>query len=163
MKKKLLSLTLCLAVLAGTFGTAVSIAQAKTQPKHKTSVTNQKKKAVNRYELATPDITNPKAFEATFNNVKALVAKNNKAAVANYVKYPLTVYCPHNKKLVIKNKTDFIRNYSKIFTPKVKKALLNQKVQNTFVNHSGVCVNNGELWFGAIGKGKYGIISVNIF
>lgn len=163
MKRKLLLLTLCLTVLVGNSSMAVSAAQAKS--KSKTPVTQQSKKVVNRYELA--DITNPKAFEATFNKVKALAAKDNKndnkAAIANYVRYPLTVYYPKNKKLIIKNKAAFIKNYTKIFTPKVKKALLNQKVQDTFVNHSGVCVGDGELWFGTVGKNNYGIISANIF
>lgn len=119
-----------------------------------------KKPIKNRYSVA--GISNPKQFETTFNTIKNLVAKNKKSEVANHVSYPITVKI-NGKKVKISNKSQFVKNYNKIITPKVKKAFLNQNIGNSFVNYQGVMVGNGEVWLNQCKtqNGNYGILAIN--
>ena len=61
-------------------------------------------------------------------------------------------------------KPEFIDNYDEIMTPPVRKAIVEQKVANLFVNWQGVMVGNGEAWLSVSGKEpkRYGIIAVNL-
>lgn len=45
------------------------------------------------------------------------------------------------------SKKDFIKNYSQIVTPKIKKAILNQNPSDIFQNDQGCMIGSGELWF----------------
>ena len=73
----------------------------------------------------------------------------DKNAVAAQVHYPIRVKL-NQKTTEIKDKAAFVKNYDAIFTDKVQQALLDQKVEETFVNYKGVMVGNGELWFTAV-------------
>lgn len=108
----------------------------KQSEKHPASSTN-------RYVVA--GIENPREFEAFFEKVKQLVAKGDKAGVASYVAYPIQVYS-EGKKVSISTQEQFIHQYDQILNSKVRNALQNQKVDQTFVNYQGVMVGNGELW-----------------
>ncbi|MGD8190749.1 hypothetical protein ACQCN2_12285 [Brevibacillus ginsengisoli] len=114
----------------------------------------------NRYAVA--GIDNPQAFESTFRSVQRLVSQGDKIGVANYIRYPLSVYT-NGKKQIIENKQQFIQHYDTIFSPKVKQALINQKVEETFVRDQGVMAGGGEVWFGATDSKpqKYLIITIN--
>jgi hypothetical protein len=118
------------------------------------------KKESDRYSVA--GIDNAAEFEKTFNTVKDLVAKNNKTEVAKYVMYPINAYID-GKKTAISKEADFVKNYDKIMNAKVKKALANQNVANTFVNQYGVMVGQGELWFSQFNNNpkKYCIYGIN--
>ncbi len=124
--------------------------------------------STNKYEAA--GIDNPAEFEKTFNDVKAAIEKDEKETVADYINYPLNVNETSKDNKVtttkIKSKEDFIKNYDSIITGKVKKSMINQKVEDTFVNYQGVMVGDGEIWFKPIsnqtdGSVKYLIITVN--
>jgi hypothetical protein len=114
----------------------------------------------NRYEVA--GISDPAEFEKTFNTIKELVARNDKEEVAAYVLYPLNVNHGSARR-TIRTKQEFIKEYDTLMTIKVKKALANQNVKDTFVNYQGVMVGNGEIWFGIslASDKKYGILSIN--
>jgi bla regulator protein BlaR1 len=111
----------------------------------------------NRYDVA--GISDPKAFESAFNEVKALVAKGDKAKVADYIKYPINAYIDGTRQSIT-SKDQFIKNYDKIFTSKVRTAFLNQDVSTTFVNYQGVMVGNGELWF-SVFDNKFLVYGIN--
>ncbi|GED29701.1 hypothetical protein ABHN11_09315 [Brevibacillus centrosporus] len=111
----------------------------------------------NRYEVA--GITNPQAFEAFYRKLQVWVAKGNKAAIANHVQYPLRVNKDGQSRLIATEK-QFLAEYDRIMTEKVKQALLQQDVKNTFVNYQGVMVGNGELWLREKEK-KFVIVAVN--
>jgi beta-lactamase regulating signal transducer with metallopeptidase domain len=114
----------------------------------------------NRYSVAGFD--DAQAFEKTYNKLQALMAVDDKAAVAEYIAYPITVKLD-GKKTVIKTESDFIKNYDKIITVAVKAAFLNQKVEDTFVNYKGVSAGQGKLWFNKLAGTKqvYSIIAIN--
>ncbi|MFC4775789.1 copper amine oxidase N-terminal domain-containing protein [Paenibacillus sp. GCM10023252] len=114
----------------------------------------------NRYEVA--GIDDPKAFEAFYSEVQKLVAAGEKSKVADYVKYPLSVY-KDGKATVYETKEQFIAGYDDIMTDKVKQALAGQKAEDTFVNYKGVMVGDGEIWFNVSPSGphKFYIYSIN--
>ena len=111
----------------------------------------------NRYEVA--GITNPQAFEAFYRKLQTWVAKGNKAAIANHGQYPLRVNKDGQSRLIATEK-QFLAEYDRIMTEKVKQALMQQDVKNTFVNYQGVMVGNGELWLREKEK-KFIIVAVN--
>lgn len=111
----------------------------------------------NNYEVA--GIDNPLEFNKTFLIIKKIVANNNKKALANYIFYPLKVNSSNNKN-IIKTKEEFIAQYDTIFTPKIKTALTNQKIEDLFVNYQGVMVKDGEIWLKE-SNSKYGIVTIN--
>jgi hypothetical protein len=103
---------------------------------------------------ATAVIENASEFEAFFKKVQQLAAKGDKAGVAGYVAYPIQVKI-NGKKVTITTKEQFIKRYDQIFNNKVKNALKNQKVDQTFVNYRGVMVGDGELWFNVSLKNQH--------
>lgn len=113
-----------------------------------------------KYEIA--GIKNDKAFEKMVRQLKMLVEKDNKEKVAYYINYPLRVNSKAET-IIINNIDEFIKSYDSIITDNVKKALLNQKIDNLFVNYQGVMVGNGQIWFGVDHtSGKVGVIAFNI-
>lgn len=118
-------------------------------------------KETNRYEAA--GIDNPAEFEAVFRKVQELVQKNDKEALVPYIQFPLNVYTNGKKLVPSSDQAQFLANYNLIFTPKVKQALVNQDVKQTFVNAQGVMAGDGEVWFGVINSTpqKYLVITIN--
>ncbi|RXZ77786.1 hypothetical protein EBB07_27310 [Paenibacillaceae bacterium] len=104
-------------------------------------------------------IDDPKEFTNFLDQLQKHVAKNNKAAVAELVSYPLRVN-HDGKSLIIKTKKDFIARYNQIFTDEIKKKLLAQQADTVFVNWKGVMVGDGEIWIGQTGK-QIAVIAVN--
>jgi hypothetical protein len=98
----------------------------------------------NRYKAA--GINDSSEFESSFNYFKVLVAKDNKIELAKYIWYPIDVRI-NGKKTLISSEEEFILNYDKIITPRVKMAVINQQIQNSYVYSSGVMIGQGELWF----------------
>lgn len=119
---------------------------------------SQHSSTANKYAIA--GIEQPKKFEAFFEKFQTLVAKGDKKGVADYMKYPVVV---NGKETTNQTKKQFIKNYDKIFTPNVKKALANQEVENLFVNAQGVMVGDGEIWFGVSTQKpeQYQVIDIN--
>lgn len=113
-----------------------------------------------RYKVA--GIDNAIEFEAAFKQVQELVSEGDKKMVAEYIRYPIVVYIDGTK-TEINTEDEFVKNYDKILTEKIKKALMNQKVKETFVNYKGVMVGQGEIWFTITeeGKHKYSIYGIN--
>ncbi|BAU28049.1 hypothetical protein DFP93_101125 [Aneurinibacillus soli] len=150
---------LLLALLAGLSTTGLAAANT---PQHSNvvdkQVASQHSATPNKYAIA--GIDQPKKFEAFFVKFQTLVAKGDKKGVADYMKYPVVV---NGKKTTNRTKKQFIKNYDKIFTPKVKKALADQKVEDLFVNAQGVMVGDGEIWFGVSTQKpeQYQVIDIN--
>ncbi|WP_289139200.1 hypothetical protein [uncultured Brevibacillus sp.] len=76
------------------------------------------------------------------------------------MKYPLRVNKVGASRFVHSEK-QFLTEYDLIMTGKVRQALLQQIVTNTFVNDQGVMVGDGELWLGQFGN-KFGIFAINL-
>ena len=53
------------------------------------------------------------------------------------------------------------RDFDRIFTPQVRRAILNQSPDQIFSRDIGAMVGDGELWFDHISPGQVRIIAVN--
>ena len=81
-------------------------------------------------------------FEKVFNAFKAAVVGGDRAAVVEEVRFPLNV--GGGKKIT--GPGEFQRNYEKIITPAVVKAVSAQEFGKVFVNQQGVMIGSGQVW-----------------
>ena len=124
--------------------------------------------AVDTQNSSSPEVAAASVDFATAGTTKAVahsflqqlqqaVAANNKAAVASLVHYPLRINRArvdkhdandiHTKHtLLIMNSSAFIRQYQRIITPTVKRAILKQLPETLFVNSQGVMLGGGQVW-----------------
>ncbi|MBH1644065.1 hypothetical protein I5U75_11425 [Stenotrophomonas maltophilia] len=80
--------------------------------------------------------------EKVFNAFKAAVVGGDRAAVVEEVRFPLNV--GGGKKST--GPGEFQRNYEKIITPAVVKAVSEQDFGKVFVNQQGVMIGSGQVW-----------------
>jgi len=80
-------------------------------------------------------------FEKVFNAFKAAVVGGDRAAVVEEVRFPLNI--SGGKK--ISGPGEFQRNYEKIITPEVVKAVSEQDFGKVFVNQQGVMIGSGQV------------------
>ncbi|HDS1554291.1 hypothetical protein U4I37_19020 [Stenotrophomonas maltophilia] len=81
-------------------------------------------------------------FEKVFNAFKAAVVGGDRAVVVEEVRFPLNV--GGGKKIT--GPGEFQRNYEKIITPAVVKAVSEQDFGKVFVNQQGVMIGSGQVW-----------------
>ena len=81
-------------------------------------------------------------FEKVFNAFKAAVVGGDRAAVVEDVRFPLNVGGGRK----ITGPGEFQRNYEKIITPAVVKAVSEQDFGKVFVNQQGVMIGSGQVW-----------------
>ncbi|HGM6730815.1 TPA: hypothetical protein ACKQBZ_001901 [Stenotrophomonas maltophilia] len=81
-------------------------------------------------------------YEKVFNAFKTAVVGGDRAAVVEEVRFPLNI--AGGKK--ISGPGEFQRNYEKIITPAVVKAMSGQDFGKVFVNQQGVMIGDGQVW-----------------
>ncbi|WP_049416754.1 hypothetical protein [Stenotrophomonas maltophilia] len=81
-------------------------------------------------------------FEKVFNAFKTAVVGGDRAAVVEQVRFPLNI--SGGKKIT--GPGEFQRNYEKIITPAVVKAVSGQDFGKVFVNQQGVMIGSGQVW-----------------
>ncbi|PJL75819.1 hypothetical protein B9Y61_00670 [Stenotrophomonas maltophilia] len=81
-------------------------------------------------------------FEKVFNAFKTAVVGGDRAAVVEQVRFPLNI--SDGKKIT--GPGEFQRNYEKIITPAVVKAVSEQDFGKAFVNQQGVMIGSGQVW-----------------
>jgi hypothetical protein len=109
-------------------------------------------------ETESPDKT------ATVTQFQQAVRANNKAWLAEHTRYPLNYF--GSRKLVIRDQTGFLRNYSLLFGAKLRAAVLAQDPQNVFENAQGLMIGEGRtnVWIRDTGDGdvvRYQIVAIN--
>jgi len=93
--------------------------------------------------------------------LKKLIKDGEKHSIANLINYKHP-FRTNKIKTPIKNQTEFLRNYSTIMTPDVRKAILQQDPYTLFANSKGIMIGNGDVWINHCSlKGKLCIISIN--
>ena len=80
--------------------------------------------------------------------LQSAVRANDRRAVARLVGLPLRVNFDAGPKTYSDRKS-VERDYDRIFTPRVRQAILNQKADDLFMNYKGAMVGAGEVWFDA--------------
>ncbi|MDV3512524.1 hypothetical protein R1L06_17490 [Stenotrophomonas sp. C4297] len=81
-------------------------------------------------------------YEKVFNAFKTAVVGGDRAAVVEEVRFPLNI--AGGKKIT--GPGEFQRNYEKIITPAVVKAVSEQDFGKVFVNQQGVMIGDGQVW-----------------
>lgn len=84
------------------------------------------------------------------------VEQGSKDSIASHVAFPL------NPKIT--SRTEFIKHYNELFSPKVIRALDQQNLSQIFRNQRGAMIGNGELWIRNMAPGltdDFKIISIN--
>ncbi|HDS1676084.1 TPA: hypothetical protein QEL58_001606 [Stenotrophomonas maltophilia] len=81
-------------------------------------------------------------YEKVFNAFKTAVVDGDRAAVVEEVRFPLNI--AGGKKIT--GPGEFQRNYEKIITPAVVKAMSGQDFGKVFVNQQGVMIGDGQVW-----------------
>ncbi|HDS1834069.1 TPA: hypothetical protein QEM98_000150 [Stenotrophomonas maltophilia] len=81
-------------------------------------------------------------YEKVFNAFKTAVVGGDRAAVVEEVRFPLNI--ANGKKIT--GPGEFQRNYEKIITPAVVKAVSEQDFGKVFVNQQGVMIGDGQVW-----------------
>lgn len=81
-------------------------------------------------------------YEKVFNAFKTAVVAGDRAAVVEEVRFPLNI--SGGKKIT--GPGEFQRNYEKIITPAVVKAVSAQEFGKVFVNQQGVMIGDGQVW-----------------
>jgi hypothetical protein len=87
------------------------------------------------------------------------VLGGDKLAVANYVYYPFVVNIKH-KSITLRDQTEFLRYYDKIFTKKMIKIFKNDVPHDlNSIGNGGILFLSGTVWFNLDGVPK--IININ--
>ncbi|ENE1253208.1 hypothetical protein ABM187_003418 [Stenotrophomonas maltophilia] len=81
-------------------------------------------------------------YEKVFNAFRTAVVGGDRAAVVEEVRFPLNI--ADGKKIT--GPGEFQRNYEKIITPAVVKAVSEQDFGKVFVNQQGVMIGDGQVW-----------------
>ena len=106
---------------------------------------------------ARPDNREYRTFLA---RLQGAVRANDRSAIVGLVSFPLRV----NYKSGARSYRDaraVDRDFDRIFTPQVRRAVLNQSPDQIFSRDIGAMVGDGELWFDHISPGQVRIIAVN--
>ena len=83
---------------------------------------------------------------AFLRRLQARIRTNDRAAVAQLVSLPLRVNAAGGAR-TYRDRRSIERDFDKIFTPRVRQAILAQRPNNIFVRDQGAMIGNGEVWF----------------
>jgi hypothetical protein len=109
---------------------------------------------------------NDKEVENFVQELQGYIKTDNKARIAELIRYPINVNI-NSKRVQIKDKNEFIKNYSSIFNKSFKDIMSNSYTKYMFSNYQGVMFggNGKNMWINAVaGKGnkaKLSIIAIN--
>lgn len=81
-------------------------------------------------------------YETVFNAFQKAVNGGDRAAVVEEVRFPLNI--ANGAKIT--GPGEFQRNYERILTPGVRKAIAAQKFDDVMVNQQGVMIGDGQVW-----------------
>ena len=85
-----------------------------------------------------------------FDRLQKAVAGNQRSVVAGMVEYPLRVN--HGPKVheSIVGRTELLRQYDAVFTPPIRRAIVDQKPADLFANADGIAVGHGAVWLKSV-------------
>jgi hypothetical protein len=93
--------------------------------------------------LKRPEVEPNAAFVA---KLQAAIKANDRDAVVELIAFPLRVNSGGTSRLY-RDADAVERDFDRIFTPKVRKAILKQRRDHIFVRDQGAMIGEGEVWF----------------
>ena len=92
-------------------------------------------------------------YQAVIQDLQAAVTADDAAKVASLVRYPISVDIG-GKNTTLKNEQDFVARYRELMTPDIRKAIVETKYSDLFVNYKGVMFGSGQAWINGLCKDK---------
>ena len=102
-------------------------------------------KAEERDNEIAADSANP-AYAAFLSRLQAAVRAGDRRAIIALIDFPLRVNEAKGPRLY-RDARSVERDFERIFTPKVRRAILGQRADRLFVRDQGAMIGDGELWF----------------
>ncbi|MEW5981926.1 MAG: hypothetical protein AB1806_06100 [Acidobacteriota bacterium] len=93
------------------------------------------------FQVAGTEAEHVSAFLRT---LQTSVAVDNRYKVATLLTYPIEVWAD-GEHLVLRNQSDLIARYSRVFTPALKKAIAEARIETLTVDDQGVHIDAGRL------------------
>jgi len=87
------------------------------------------------------------AYQTFLIDLQSAVRTGNRPAVVKLIDLPLRVNGPNGRRLTYRSGGSVQRDYERIFTARVRGAILQQRFENLFGRDKGVMIGNGEVWF----------------
>lgn len=94
------------------------------------------------------------AFLTFDRELRAALSTQDAASLALLVDFPLRVNPPDRATISLDNQAALQVRFQEVFSPAVRKAVLNQKTEEVFCKYTGIMYGRGELWIQAIGQGN---------
>ena len=93
------------------------------------------------------------AFDKKVGKFRDDVLNGRKSAVSAAIAYPAKAYVS-KQTFNLRSSADLIRNYDKIFSPRMIQAIRAANTHDLFSRDQGVMLGNGEVWFNEQAKVK---------
>ena len=101
----------------------------------------------NEASATAPDwVLKDLGYRRFLTQLQGAVRSNDRAAVAGLISYPLRVNVAGQAKFY-RNVRAVQADYDRIFTPRVRSAILAQRFENLFGRDQGVMIGDGAIWF----------------
>lgn len=115
------------------------------------SLNRDPNRSVGRAEAAdaqtTPDwVAKDRAYAAFLTQLQTAVRKKDRGAVIKLIAFPLRVNSGGRSQLY-RDGQSVRRDYDRIFTPPVTRAILDQRFDRLFGRDRGLMIGDGEVWF----------------
>lgn len=107
----------------------------------------------------TAGIDDAKAFSDFYIGLKKAVSEGNSKDVSEFMSYPLNLI-KNGQTTIIYTKEQFVQKYDRIITSNVRKQLLDQNIDNLFINAKGVRIGDGSMWISQINN-RIVVYSIN--
>lgn len=106
-----------------------------------------------------PDVASQ--AERFLGTLQSFVRAKDRAGVASLVHYPIRILNGDHS-YEISSSSEFVKKYSSIMTPNVKRAISSQAKECLFANGQGMMVGKGQLWFQREPSGDMKVITINL-
>jgi hypothetical protein len=93
------------------------------------------------------------AYRTFLNSLQVAIRSGNRTAVTRLIAYPLRVNASGTAQ-TYRDSASVIRDFDRIFTPRVKQAALNQRFDQLFSRDVGVMIGDGAIWFDHVCRGR---------
>jgi hypothetical protein len=98
------------------------------------------------YAAPRDRLAGDRAYAAFLDRLQSAIRSNDREAAIGLVAFPLRVNFAAGSK-VYRDSRSVRADYDRIFTPKVRSAILAQRFDQLFARDQGAMIGNGELWF----------------
>jgi hypothetical protein len=88
-------------------------------------------------------------YAGFLSRLQAAVRADNQGEVIALIDFPLRVNGPDGPR-IYRDPASVERDFDRIFTPRVKRAIMRQRAERLFVRDQGAMIGDGELWFDQI-------------